>query len=144
MTKICNRCETNVVTIEENKDNEEYYCPECTATLDSSNIREAGKKKKSGLIPGSIIINWGKYNGFYYYSDGFKKIGLGKFAITYLPKDIDETFKKLAQEMTILAQEERIDQVIEILEESKEEIRKNNIDGNKYLSLRIRDSEDEK
>jgi len=41
-------------------------------------------------MKGTIALSWGKYGGFYYYSDYKTRFCLGYFAITYYPIDLDE------------------------------------------------------
>jgi len=49
-------------------------------------------------MKGSLIFSWGKYGGFYYKKGkSSTRICLGYIAITYMPEDIDDVFKRLLQ-----------------------------------------------
>lgn len=43
----------------------------------------------------SIIFSFGKSRGFYFYRGWATRLCLGRFAITIIPEDIDDTFERL-------------------------------------------------
>ena len=43
----------------------------------------------------SIIFSFGKNGGFYFYRGWMIRLCLGRFAITIIPEDIDNTFEHL-------------------------------------------------
>lgn len=42
---------------------------------------------------GTIVINWGKYGGFYFNKGYTIRLCLGWVAITYFPYDLDEVLE---------------------------------------------------
>jgi hypothetical protein len=49
-------------------------------------------------MKGSLILSWGEYGGFYYRKGkATTRLCLGRIAITYMPEDIDDVFKRLSQ-----------------------------------------------
>ena len=53
------------------------------------------KRKQCGIngvvkSGGTILLSWGKYGGFYFYSGYTKRLCLGYIAITYFPIEIDD------------------------------------------------------
>ncbi len=142
MPKICPKCGTKITKISEKKGDKKYYCPHCQDTVFEADARNDHDEKTSGLIPGSITIHWGKSGGIYYSSGYFKKLCLGRLAITYVPEDFDEVVKKMINRLVVPAKKEGINEIISELEKAKKRIDEEDIDENKFFTLQLKTPEE--
>jgi hypothetical protein len=58
---------------------------------------------------GTLAIAWGGNGGFGYYSGYMKRLCLWRVAIYYLPEEIENTFKRLTDEIDTLSQSTKAD-----------------------------------